>query len=249
MTLSFSAAAKAEICRNIPSKHCCALAECFGILLFCNSFTGENIRIITESREFALLLPKLFKRAFSMDFDIMPSEDAKGKLNFQITDLDKISDIMEWYGFDPQDTLSMHIITTKDSLLQKYAPYEGVLFLLSSDTAIFVQDYSDSIQIPKSLEYHFQTIKMIISARKQIESIEQTIENIAVNYMQEALRSKPENTLYSRIAQEIEGDMDNVTDLLIQIKERDLNSLSSQQQEYFKPGLTERYNNFLIFFE
>lgn len=147
------------------------------------------------------------------------------------------------------DTLSMHIITTKDSLLQKYAPYEGVLFLLSSDTAIFVQDYSDSIQIPKSLEYHFQTIKMIISARKQIESIEQNIENIAANYMQEALRSKPENTLYSRIAQEIEGDMDNVTDLLIQIKERDLNSLSSQQQEYFKPGLTERYNNFLIFFE
>lgn len=147
------------------------------------------------------------------------------------------------------DTLSMHIITTKDSLLQKYAPYEGVLFLLSSDTAIFIQDYSDSIQIPKSLEYHFQTIKMIISARKQIESIEQTIENIAVNYMQEALKSKPENTLYSRIAQEIEGDMDNVTDLLIQIKERDLNSLSSQQQEYFKPGLTERYNNFLIFFE
>lgn len=147
------------------------------------------------------------------------------------------------------DTLSMHIITTKDSLLQKYAPYEGVLFLLSSDTAIFVQDYSDSIQIPKSLEYHFQTIKMIISARKQIESIEQNIKNIAANYMQEALTSKPENTLYSRIAQEIEGDMDNVTDLLIQIKERDLNSLSSQQQEYFKPGLTERYNNFLIFFE
>ena len=109
MALSFSAAAKAEICRNIPTKHCCALAECFGILLFCNSFTGENIRIITESREFAQLLPKLFKRAFSMDFDIMPSEDAKGKLNFQITDLDKISDIMEWYGFDPQDTLSMHI--------------------------------------------------------------------------------------------------------------------------------------------
>ena len=43
--------------------------------------------------------------------------------------------------------------------------------------------------------------------------------------------------------------MDSVTDLLIQIKERDLNSLSSQQQEYFKPGLTERYNNFLKFFK
>ena len=109
MALSFSAAAKAEVCRNIPTKHCCALAECFGILLFCNSFTGENIRIITESREFAQLLPKLFKKAFYMDFDVEPSEEAKGKLNFQITDPDKISDIMEWYGFDPADTLSMHI--------------------------------------------------------------------------------------------------------------------------------------------
>ena len=109
MALSFSASAKAEVCRNIPTRHCCALAECFGILLFCNSFHGENIRIITESREFAQLLPKLFKKAFSMDFDIQPEPEASGKLNFQITDPDKIGDIMEWYGFDPQDTLSMHI--------------------------------------------------------------------------------------------------------------------------------------------
>ena len=109
MALSFSASAKAEVCRNIPTKHCCALAECFGILLFCNSFNGENIRIITESREFAQLLPKLFKKAFSMDFDIQPEPEATGKLNFQITDPDKIGDIMEWYGFDPQDTLAMHI--------------------------------------------------------------------------------------------------------------------------------------------
>ena len=109
MALSFSAAAKAEVCRNIPGKRCCALAECFGVLLFCNCFTGENIRIITESREFANLLPKLFQKAFYMDFDIQPEPDAAGKLNFQITDPDKIADIMEWYGFDPEDTLSMHI--------------------------------------------------------------------------------------------------------------------------------------------
>ena len=109
MALSFSASAKAEVCRNIPGKRCCALAECFGILLFCNTFTGESIRIITESREFAQLLPKLFKKAFSMDFDIQPDPETTGKLNFQITDPDKIGDIMEWYGFDPQDTLSMHI--------------------------------------------------------------------------------------------------------------------------------------------
>ena len=44
-----------------------------------------------------------------MDFDILPAPEAKGKLNFQITDIDKITDIMDWYGFDPQDTLSVHI--------------------------------------------------------------------------------------------------------------------------------------------
>jgi len=109
MALSFSAAAKAEVCRNIPSKRCCALAECFGILLFCNCFTGESIRIITESREFAGILPKLFQKAFYMDFDIQPNPESSGKLNFQITDPDKIADIMEWYGFDIQDTLSVHI--------------------------------------------------------------------------------------------------------------------------------------------
>ena len=109
MALSFSASAKAEVCRNMPAKHCCALAECFGILLFCNCFHAGSIRIITESREFANLLPKLFQKAFQMDFDVQPDQDAIGKLHFQITDPDKISDIMEWYGFDPQDTLSMHI--------------------------------------------------------------------------------------------------------------------------------------------
>ena len=58
---SFSAAAKAEICKNIPQSGCCALAECFGILLFCNSFRSDAIKIITESAEFAALLPRLFK--------------------------------------------------------------------------------------------------------------------------------------------------------------------------------------------
>ena len=46
MGLSFSATAKSEICRYFPQKRCCALAEAFGILLFCNSFTRDCIRII-----------------------------------------------------------------------------------------------------------------------------------------------------------------------------------------------------------
>ena len=109
MATTFSAAAKAEVCRAFPQKYCCALAECFGVLLYCNSFTAENIRIITESREFAQRLPALFERAFDMEFDTFPSLAAPGKLVFQITDSDKITDIMDAFGFHPQDTLSLHV--------------------------------------------------------------------------------------------------------------------------------------------
>jgi DNA-binding protein WhiA len=109
MTLSFSAAAKAEICRLQPAKHCCALAQCFGILLFCNSFSADSIRIITESREFAYTLPRLFKKAFNLDFDSFPSMASPGKLVFQITDPEKIQTIMEQYGFHPNETLALHV--------------------------------------------------------------------------------------------------------------------------------------------
>ncbi len=109
MELSFSAAAKAEVCRILPQKHCCALSQCFGILLFCNSFQGESIKIITESREFAQILPKLFKKAFSLSFDVLPENSEERKQTFAMTDPGKIGQIMEAYGFDRKDTLALHI--------------------------------------------------------------------------------------------------------------------------------------------
>ena len=109
VAISFSAGAKAEICRVAPSRVCCAMAECFGILLFCNSFGADGVRIITESRDFAQRLPRLFMKAFSMEFDVRPAEDAVGKLVFQITDPAKCRRLMDLYGFSPATTLSLHI--------------------------------------------------------------------------------------------------------------------------------------------
>ena len=109
MAASFSASVKAEICKANMQRNCCALAECFGILLFCNSFCADSIRIITECREFGQLIPKLFKKAFSLQFDILPEEDVSGKLVFQITDNNKIETIMRAYGFSPKDTLALHV--------------------------------------------------------------------------------------------------------------------------------------------
>lgn len=109
MAVSFSSAAKAEICKYLPSKHCCALAESFGILLYCNTLQFNGIKIITESREFAYILPKLFKKAFDISFDSYPSLASPGKLVFQIWDPYKIQRIMESFGFSADETLTLHV--------------------------------------------------------------------------------------------------------------------------------------------
>ena len=109
MAVSFSASTKAEVCKANIQRPCCALAQCFGILLFCNSFTHEGIRIVTESREFSQSLPKLFRKAFDVRFDLQPEDDAPGKLVFQITDRAKIARIMDAFGFDAGATLALHV--------------------------------------------------------------------------------------------------------------------------------------------
>ena len=107
--LSFSGSAKAEVCKEYPQSGCCALAECFGMLLFCNSFSEDCIKIITESQDFARLLPKLFRKAFGLSFDSCPEEGSAGKQVFAIRSKEKITKIMESFGFSPEDTLSLHI--------------------------------------------------------------------------------------------------------------------------------------------
>ena len=107
--LSFSGSAKAEVCKEYPQSDCCALAECIGILLFCNSFSEDCIKIITESQDFARLLPKLFRKAFGLSFDSCPEEGSTGKQVFAIRSKEKITKIMESFGFSPEDTLSLHI--------------------------------------------------------------------------------------------------------------------------------------------
>ncbi len=109
MAVSFSAGTKSEICRVFPNRRCCALAQCFGILLYCNSFTSDNVKIITESREFAQFLPKLLKKAFGFGFDQNPDPDTQGKLIFQITDPGKMDAVMSGCGFSRKDTMALHV--------------------------------------------------------------------------------------------------------------------------------------------
>lgn len=106
---SFAFKAKSEMCRVQLSRQCCARAEAYGVLLYCNTFTPSEVRIITENPEFAARLPKLFHKAFSLRFDQMPEGDGKGKLIFRITDRSKLSRVINTLGYDPQQLMALHV--------------------------------------------------------------------------------------------------------------------------------------------
>lgn len=107
---SFSYKAKAELCRTAVQRHCCARAECYGVLLYCNTFTMGEVRIITENPEFAARLPRLFHRAFGVKFDRLPADETPGsKLIFQITDPDKLHRIVDTLGYNPRQSLVLHV--------------------------------------------------------------------------------------------------------------------------------------------
>lgn len=106
--MSFSAQIKQELCKATIHKKCCAQAEMYGILLFCSSFQSTGIRIVTESDTFAQRLPILLKKAFQLEFDQLPPE-RPGKRTFLITEPKKISAIGETFGYDPRESVALHI--------------------------------------------------------------------------------------------------------------------------------------------
>ena len=107
--MSFSSEAKAEMCKVPLSRHCCALAEAYGVLLYCHTFDHREIRIVTASAELAERLPRLMKRAFGLEFDRKPEPGAGGKRSFLITDTDKIARIFDAFGYDAKSIVSHHL--------------------------------------------------------------------------------------------------------------------------------------------
>ncbi len=108
--MSFSADVKEELCRGAVSKKCCAQAEAYGILLFCNSFTAKEVKIVTENPALSLRLPPLFWKAFRIDFDIYPEVLGEpGKQVFGIQAPGKLAAIWEAYGYEPAVSVAHHI--------------------------------------------------------------------------------------------------------------------------------------------
>ena len=77
--MSFSANVKSELCRSEVEKGCCALAEAMGALLYANTFSADGIRIVTESRDLGLRLPRLFRKGLGVSFDLLPRLPVRGR--------------------------------------------------------------------------------------------------------------------------------------------------------------------------
>jgi DNA-binding protein WhiA len=107
--VSFSSQVKAELCQTRLDRKCCSVAEAYGALLYCNTFSPAEIRFITSSEDFAARLPRLMRRAFGLNFDILPPDAASGKRSFVMTDRNKIAAVFSAFGIDADAALSLHI--------------------------------------------------------------------------------------------------------------------------------------------
>ena len=106
--MSFASEVRQELCRELPEKKCCRTAECYGILLYCNTFSRQEIRIVTENRAFAERLPRLFRRSFGVNFDQFPSLEQPGKHAFVIDDREKLQVIFAAFGQE-HTSMALHI--------------------------------------------------------------------------------------------------------------------------------------------
>lgn len=101
--MSFAGDVKTELCRGKLGDKSAAQAEACGVLLYCNRFTLDQVKIVTESPAFAKRLPSLFRKAFGLTFDEKGDPGTPGKRIFTIGDRAKLALLWEVCAFDPSD--------------------------------------------------------------------------------------------------------------------------------------------------
>lgn len=141
------------------------------------------------------------------------------------------------------------LINAYDELIsEKNASYDslktendGYKNIMVSDTSIFV-NIPEINDLPVCLMTHGLLIKRIGELSIKIKNIEDKIVDI-------------QNSRYTTeskkiiIKQELESDLDVLSAIFNEIEYMDMNTLSEEQKKFYRPGLTERYNKFLSYFE
>lgn len=93
--MSFTEEIKNELSRAQIGSDCCAAAECLGMLLYCNRFAPDRIRMVTASPDVRRRARTLFGECFGAElYEEGDREDA-----LILDDPEIIRTIFDWYGF------------------------------------------------------------------------------------------------------------------------------------------------------
>ncbi len=85
-------------------------SEVYGALLFANTFSPAEVRVVTESRAFASRLQKLVAETFGFSFDSVSGDpEGEGKLVLTMTDARHLAAILDSYGYSADGLLAHHV--------------------------------------------------------------------------------------------------------------------------------------------
>ena len=117
--------------------------------------------------------------------------------------------------------------------------------LTNETVRVFDLDFDSlNVTVPSCLMVHISIVKDIISLKRIIEKIESKAEELKLQLNDVELK-----TVNEVIRTKIESDVNIAQSLIRKIKESNMSSLSTEQKKFFKPILTDRYNNFSKYFE
>jgi DNA-binding protein WhiA len=100
--VSWSASVKDELCRLATTRKCCAVSECYGALLFSNTFSSEALRIVTEHAQFAERLRELFALAFGLELKL----EKKKKYSLESDNTEPLYNAL---GFDKSRSIALRL--------------------------------------------------------------------------------------------------------------------------------------------
>ena len=203
------------------------------IILLLLLIGSTTINICAQSNED---IERIKSRIFGRDttlVEIKKKDILIDTLNHQVEDCKKLINLME------------NELCKKD----KKISYQELL--LSPDTIVFYAPLDSMTNIPICVLQHTQLLQKISVLRVEIEQTEEkvheTTEKLSGVQLDEDTQ-KDADAKKKAIRNSIEENMYKLDSLFTEIDTLNMSSLSDKQKAFYRPGLTERFNNLLIYF-
>lgn len=196
-------------------------------ITLCNTAWGQR-HIVADS-----IKVQIAKRDSLITSNTLKKDVLIDSLNAQICDYKRLMDVYE------------------ESISEKNANNDGLqaenrrlTSWLASDTSVFVNPSEIDDNVPVCLRKHISLIQKIGELADKIKSLEDKIADVQNNSPYATDEEK--KIMIKRV---IEADLNIIDKLFNEVADLDLSTLSEEQKKFYDPGLTERYNKFLIYFE